>query len=68
MSHSPCHHVQWEYHVLYRPHQTDLNALGQQGWELVSVTNVAPGTANVVGYLKRRVVSAEPQTQTPVAS
>jgi hypothetical protein len=43
--------VKWEYKIARGPDLTELNALGQEGWELVSVAAMgAPGHAC---FLKR---------------
>jgi len=33
----------WEYYVLDKPAQSQLTALGRQGWELVAVTCIVSG-------------------------
>ena len=44
----------WEYHVLQNPVPSQLAALGQQGWELVSVTSYTTGFAGAEkAYFKR---------------
>lgn len=44
----------WEYHVLQNPAPSQLTALGQQGWELVSVTVQTVGFASAEkAYFKR---------------
>lgn len=41
---------QWEYKIVAESEKADLNTLGVQGWELVTVTN---GGAEEVYYFKR---------------
>lgn len=41
---------QWEYKIVAESEKQDLNTLGVQGWELVTVTN---GGAEEVYYFKR---------------
>lgn len=43
----------WEYKVIADPREGDLTSLGDDGWELVQVTQ-GPGTRPNVAYLKRR--------------
>lgn len=44
--------TRWEYLVRHDLTQGDLNALGRQGWELVSVALIA-GKRSSVHHLKR---------------
>jgi hypothetical protein len=43
--------AKWEYKILVHPDDKRLNELGQEGWELVTVTT-SPGSG-VTSYLKR---------------
>jgi hypothetical protein len=44
----------WEYHVVDNPTPAQLSALGQQGWELVSVTCIVSGfSRSERAFLKR---------------
>ncbi len=45
----------WEYCTISRYTVTDLNTLGREGWELVTVVNTATTTYSPVAYLKRRL-------------
>lgn len=47
--------TKWEYKILVHPDAIHLNALGQDGWELVSVTTPTSETrgSGVTSYLKR---------------
>lgn len=58
-SYNPTSHAQWEYRLLERPHQLDLNALGLEGWELVAVTESTDTSScrTTVAYLKRRIAT-----------
>jgi hypothetical protein len=38
----------WEYKVVSDPRESELNALGEQGWELVGFNDAR------IAYLKRR--------------
>jgi hypothetical protein len=50
--------MKWEYKVLENVLPTELNILGQDGWELVSVVS-RPPVGNVTAYLKREYVKKE---------
>jgi hypothetical protein len=48
----------WEYTTVYHPSERELNKLGDEGWELVSVAAEVSGNENdisstVTAYLKR---------------
>jgi hypothetical protein len=48
----------WEYKVVHGPSQSELNQLGAEGWELVSVIADVSGDAystssSIKAYLKR---------------
>ena len=48
----------WEYKVVYGPRESELNKLGDEGWELVSVVADTSGDAystssSIYAYLKR---------------
>lgn len=49
----------WEYIIVFSPLQVQLNELGAQGWELVSVVITRFRTRDEFGaweaYLKRRI-------------
>lgn len=47
---APAPKPQWEYKIVAESEKADLNTLGVQGWELVTVTN---GGAEEVYYFKR---------------
>lgn len=48
----------WEYKVLENALPTELNILGMDGWELVSVVS-RPPVGNISAYLKREYVKKE---------
>lgn len=50
--------MKWEYKVLENVLPAELNILGQDGWELVSVVS-RPPVGNVTAYLKREYVKKE---------
>jgi hypothetical protein len=52
--------TQWEYLVLDRPAPAQLNALGRQGWELVSVTCVVSGFSRDERAFLKRLISTPP--------
>lgn len=48
----------WEYKIVYLPSESELNKLGNEGWELVSVAADVSGDAHgmsssMTAYLKR---------------
>lgn len=50
--------IKWEYKVLENALPTELNILGMEGWELVSVVS-RPPIGNISAYLKRKYVKKE---------
>jgi hypothetical protein len=47
--------TKWEYKVYLNPEPSDLNILGERGWELVAVT--VDRSRNRVAYLKKEALS-----------
>jgi hypothetical protein len=48
--------VKWEYKIEQRLESKELNELGQQGWDLVTVTPPGSGGQSRVFYLRRSVL------------
>lgn len=56
----------WEYYILDGPTQSQLTALGRQGWELVSVTCIVSGfSRSERAFFKRPVPATPPPLQPP---
>lgn len=49
--------MKYEYKIINTPHESALNLLGKDGWELVSV--VSNGIAGRTAFLKREYVKKE---------
>jgi len=56
----------WEYCILDQPTQSQLTALGGQGWELVSVTCIVSGfSRSEKAFFKRPQAACPPPLQRP---
>lgn len=49
--------MKYEYKIINTPHESALNLLGKDGWELVSV--VSNGIAGRTAFLKREYIKKE---------
>lgn len=45
--------IEWEYHTQLYNEPGNMNAEGEQGWELVAVLRQEPAHSGVIAYFKR---------------